>query len=224
MRAVPGPTIRHFGIIGGKGAPRALRQHIGELRRAYEHTERVQDQEALQQRIGKLMGGTATLRVGGATEMEVKSRVTLAKRTAATMRAAMREGILPGGGTALLACRPALRAKLDESASVDEQAAYRILLRAVEEPFRTIVSNAGHDDRDVMAQVRLAGAGYGFDVNSGRITDILDAGIYDAARVLKAAAYGALTTAALALTVDVLVHHGEPEQAALPQPAKRKEL
>jgi chaperonin GroEL len=217
-------NYKHFGIIGGKGDPRALRQHIGQLRRAYEHTERVQDQEALQKRIGKLMGGTATLRVGGATEMEVEARVTIAKRTAATMRAAMKEGVLPGGGTALLACRPALREKLDGSSSVDAQAAYRILLRAVEEPFRTIVSNAGYDDRDVMAQVRLTGADHGFDVNSGSVVDMVEAGIYDAARVLKAAAYGALTTAALALTVDVLVHHGEPEQARLPEAAKRKQL
>jgi chaperonin GroEL len=136
----------------------------------------------------------------------------------------MMEGVLPGGGTALLACRPALREKLDESSSVDEQAAYRILLRAVEEPFRTIVSNAGYDDCDVMARVRLAGADHGFDVNLGSVVDMVDAGIYDAAMVLKAAAYGALTTAALALTVDVLVHHGEPEQAPLPAPARRKQL
>ncbi len=214
----------HFGIIGGKGDPRALRQHIGKLRRAYEHAEKVQDREELQKRIGKLMGGTATLRVGGATEMEVEARVAIAKRTRTTMRAAMMEGVLPGGGTALLACRPALREKLGESSSVDEQAAYRILLRAVEEPFRTIVSNAGYDDCDVMAQVRLADADHGFDVNSGRVVDMADAGIYDAAKVLKAAAYGALTTAALALTVDVLVHHGEPEQAPLPAPARRKQL
>jgi chaperonin GroEL len=217
-------NLTHFGIIGGKGDPRTLRQHINELRRAYKHTERVQDQEALQKRIGKLMGGTATLKVGGATEMEIEARVLIAKRTATTMRAAMMEGVLPGGGAALLACRPTLQEKLDESTSVDEKAAYRILLRAVEEPFRAIVSNAGYDDRDVMAQVRLAGPGHGFDVNSGRVIEMVDAGIYDAARVLKAATYGALTTAALALTVDVLVHHGELEQAALPQPAKRKEL
>lgn len=216
--------FKNFGIVGGKGDPRALRQHISQLRRAHEHTEVVQDQEALQKRIGKLMGGTATLRVGGATEMEVEARVTLAKRTAVTMRAAMREGVLPGGGAALLACQPALREKLDTSTSSDERAAYRILLRAMEEPFRTIVSNAGHDDRDVMARVRLAGAGHGFDVSSGSVVDTADAGIHDAVRVLKAATYGALTTAALALTVDVLVHHGEPEQAALPGAARRKQL
>jgi len=215
---------KHFGIIGGKGDPRLLRQHIAELRRAYECTERVQDQKALQARIGKLLGGTATLWVGGSTEMEIEAKVEIAKRTAAAMRAAMMEGVLPGGGAALLACRPALRERLAESSDADERAAYRILIGALEEPFRTIVSNAGHDASDVMAEVRLAGAGYGFDVTSGKVVDMVQAGIYDAAMVLKAAVYGALTTAALALTVDVLVHHGEMEQAPLPQPATRKRL
>jgi chaperonin GroEL len=219
----------HFGIIGGKGDPRALRQHIGRLRRAYEHTDAVQDREALQKRIGKIMGGTATLRVGGVTEKEVEARVVVAKRTAVTMRAAMREGVLPGGGVALLACRPALRDKLAESTDANERAAYRILIEAVEEPFRTIVSNAGHDDSDVMAEVRLVNRGkgghsYGFDTVSGKVVDTAQAGIYDATAVLKAAAYGALSTAAMALTVDVLVHHGEPEQAPLPQPGKKKQL
>ena len=214
----------HFGIIGGKGDPRALRQHIGKLRRAYEHTDTVQDQEALQKRIGKIMGGTATLRVGGATEREVEARVAIAKRTAVTMRAAMTDGVLPGGGTSLLACRPALQEKLATSTDSDERAAYGILLRAMETPFRTIVSNAGHDASDMMAEVRLAGPGYGFDATRGQVVEMMKAGIYDATAVLKAVVFGALSTSAMALTVDVLVHHGEPEQAPLPKPAKRKKL
>jgi chaperonin GroEL len=214
----------HFGIVGGKGDARALRQHISTLRRAHELTEAVQDREALQARIGKLLAGTATLRVGGVSEMAVKARVEIAKRTATTLRLAMMEGILPGGGTALLACRPALRARLAQSNEPEERAAYHILVKAMEEPFRTIVSNAGYDDSDVMAEVRLAGPGFGFDVTSGKVVDVVQAGIYDATAVQKAAVYGALSTAALALTVDVLVHHAEPEQAPLPNPAKRKQL
>jgi chaperonin GroEL len=220
---------KHFGIVGGKGDPKALRQHIAQLRNAFEHTDTVQAREALQKRIGKLMGGTATLWVGGATEMEVKARVEVAKRTAATMRAAMREGVLPGGGVALLACRPALKARLAESTEPDERAAYQILIKATEAPFRTIVSNAGYDDADVMAEVRLAGRekggqSHGFDVISGKIVDVTQAGIYDATAVQKAAFYGALSTAALALTIDVLVHRAELEQASSPKSARRKQL
>lgn len=214
----------HFGIIGGKGDARALRQHIAKLRRAYEHTEGVQDRDSLQKRIGKLMGGTATLRVGGATEMEVKARVETAKRTATSLRLAMMEGVLPGGGTALLACLPALREKLTQSTEADERAAYKILIKVAEEPFRTIVSNAGYDDSDVMAEVRLASPGYGFDVTSGEVVDVVKAGIYDATAVQKAVIYGAISTAAMALSVDVLIHRAEPKLAPPPQPAKRKQL
>jgi len=214
----------HFGIVGGKGNARVLRQHIAELRRAYENTTEIQDREALQKRIGKLMGGSATLWVGGATEMEVDTRVEIATRTSATMRAAMMDGVVPGGGTGLLACRQALRAKLNESIDADERAAYHIVLKALEEPFRTIVSNAGYDDSDVMAEVRSAGAGYGFDVVRGEVVDMAAAGIYDATAVQKAVVYGALSSAAMALTVDVIVHHAEMEQAPLPQPGRRKQL
>jgi chaperonin GroEL len=214
----------HFGVIGGRGDPRLLRQHIAELRSSFAHTAAVQDREALQQRIGKLMGGSATLWVGAATEIEVDARVEVAKRAAVTMRAAMREGVLPGGGVALLACRPVLQKRLAESTEADQRAAYHILLRAVEEPFRTIVANAGYDASDVMAQVRLAGPGHGFDALRGEVVDLIQAGIYDATAVQKAVVYGALSAAAMALTVDVLVHHAEMEQAALPEPAKRKQL
>ena len=214
----------HFGIIGGKGDARELRQHIAKLRRAYENTEGVQDREYLQKRIGKLMGGTATLRVGGATEVEVKARVETAKRTATTLRLAIMEGVLPGGGTALLDCLPALREKLTQSINSDERAAYNILIKALEEPFRTIVSNAGYDDSDLMAKIRMAGSGYGFDVTSGEVVDTFKSGIYDATAVQKAVIYGAISTAAMALSVDVLIHRAEPEQAPLPKPAKRKQL
>ncbi len=226
--------LKQFGIVGGKGDPRALRGHIGILRKTHEHTEAVQDRDALQKRIGMLMSGTATLWVGGASEIEIKARFEVAKRTAATMRAAMMEGVLPGGGVALLACRPALRSRLAESSDPDQRAAYRILIKAVEEPFRVIVSNAGHDDSDVLADIRRDDRDtsdrpegerfYGFDVLAGKVVDVAQAGIWDATTVQKAAVYGALTTAAIALTVDVLVHPAEPEQAPLPQTAKRKQI
>jgi chaperonin GroEL len=217
-------NYQNFGIIGGKGDPRTLRQHIAELRRAHEHTDAIQDRDALRERVGKLMGGSATLRVGGVTEMEIDARVEVAKRTATTMRLAMMDGVLPGGGAALLACRPALQEKLAASTDPDERAAYRILIRAMEAPFRTIVSNAGYDASDVMAEVRLAGPDHGFDATRGQVVEMIEAGIYDAAAVLRAVVFGALSTSAMALTVDVLVHHAEPEQAALPRPAKQKRL
>ena len=215
----------NFGIVGGKGNPRLLRQHIATLRASMDQTEDLVLHEKLIKRIGKLLGGSATLWVGGATEVEVEERVELAKRTAAAMRGAIKEGVLPGGGVALLACRPALRRVLEESSDPDAQAAYRILIKAMEAPFRTIVSNAGYDASEAMAEVKLAGARHGFDVTSGQILDMRDAGIYDTATVQKMAIFTAIASAGLALTIDVLVHHKEqPDQAAARPPSKRRRI
>jgi len=135
------------------------------------------------------------------------------------------EGVFPGGGLALLACQPALQARLDQAADPDARAAYRILLESVEAPMRTIAANAGYDPSYVLAHVKLAGPGHGFDVTTGQVADMARAGIFDAASVLKAAVYAAIASAGLALTVDVLVHHKEqPAQASPRTPAKRKRL
>ena len=143
------------------------------------------------------------------------------------------EGVLPGGGVALLACHPVLQQMLDQSTDTNERAAYRILMKAMEEPTRTIVANAGHDAYEVMAQIKQAGAfdgaqdrpSYGFDVTLGQIVDMMQAGIWDAAIVQKSAIYAAISSAAQALTIDVLIHRQEqPEQATIRAPSKRKRL
>jgi chaperonin GroEL len=217
---------RNFGIISGKGNPRRLRQHIATLRATYDGTEDIVLREKLLKRIGKLLGGSATLWVGGATELEINERLELAKRTAAAMRGAIMEGILPGGGVSLLACRPLLQDRLDQSRDTDERAAYRILLEAMTVPFRVLVTNAGFDDRDLLAEIRLAGKpGFGFDVASERVVDMMEAGIWDAAVVQKAAVYAAISSAALALTIDIMVHRTEqPDYATGRGPGKRKRL
>jgi chaperonin GroEL len=218
---------RNFGIIGGKGNPRALRQHLTGLRAAYNGSEEIVLREQLLQRIGKLLGGSATLWVGGATELEIAQRVETAQRTAAAMRAAIMEGVLPGGGVSLLACRPMLRQMADQSSESDEQAAYHILIEAMLAPFRAIVANAGYDASDVLAEIKLAGGGtgYGFDVTSGRVVDMLEVGIWDPAIVQKSAVYAAISSAALALTIDILIHRPEqPDHATGRGPGKRKRL
>ena len=206
----------NFGIVGGKGDPRKLRQHIANLRAAFVNTEDPVAREKLQKRIGKLMGGSATLWVGGTTENDIDARKELAKRTAGAMRGAVREGILPGGGVVLLNCRPALQQRLDQSTDPDERAAYRILLKVSETPIRTILANAGYDASDIMAEIRLAGPGYGFDVLAKEVVNVAEAGIFDVAAVQRAAIHSAVSSAAMALTVDVVVHHKEPEQSMQP--------
>jgi chaperonin GroEL len=206
----------NFGLSGGKGDSRQLRQHIANLRAAYSRIEDLKEREKLQQRIGKLIGGSATLWIGGATELEIKTRKELAERTAQALRGAVLEGILPGGGAALLACQPLLQERLDQSNSADERAAYRILLRAMEEPARTLLSNAGYDASEIMAKISRAGVGYGFDLNTQQVVNMAQAGIFDVAQAQKEAVRAAIATAALALTIDVLVYHKKPQEALEP--------
>jgi chaperonin GroEL len=196
----------YFGIIGGRGDPRAVREHIAALRVAHEREDDSGEREKLAYRIGQLISGSAVLKVGAFTETDLKLRKELATRTITAMRAAMREGVLPGGGVALLACRPALRQRLEESADLDERMACRILLHAVEAPFRTLVENAGFEPSVVLGEVDRAGAGYGFDAIAGQVVDMAEAGVLDAAVVQKAAVRGGVGGAALALTTDVIVH------------------
>jgi chaperonin GroEL len=203
-------TTQSFGIVGGKGDPRALRRHIADLRTAYRTAQDVETRKELQERIGKLMGGSARLDVGALTESAILTRRDLAERTAEAMRGAMVEGVLPGGGVALLACRPALQDRLDESTDADERAAYHILLQGVETPMRTLVANAGHEPSTVMARIAQAPTGHGLDVRSGRVVDMAEAGIYDPAAAIKTAVQAAINSAALALTTDVVIHHLRP--------------
>jgi chaperonin GroEL len=215
----------NFGIVGGKGNPRLLRQHIAGVRASLEATPDLGLHEKLLKRIGKLMGGSATLWVGGATELGIEERVERAKRTAAAMRGAIREGVVPGGGVALLACGPLLEHMRDESQDPDARAAYHILTHAMQAPLRTIVSNAGYDASEAMAEIKLAGPGHGFDVTTGQVVDVAEAGLYDTTGVLKLAVFSAIASAGLALTVDVLIHRQEqPEHASIRPPSQRKRL
>ncbi len=208
-------NVSNFGIIGGKGDPRLLRQHLADLRARFARMEAGQDREKLRQRIGKLVGGSANLRIGGISPTEIEQRKALAERTAQAVRGAILEGVVPGGGMALLACQPALRA-MEQSPDLDERTAYRILARALEAPLRTILDNAGYDPSEVMAEIRAAGPDHGFDVLTGQVVHRNQAGIYDVATVTKAAVRGAVTTAALALTVDVLVHRRNSDKSLKP--------
>jgi chaperonin GroEL len=209
-------TTEHFGVVAGKGSPRALRAHIATLRQAVENAKGSQARQEIQERIGKLIGGSAVLWVGGISEPEIKTRTELAERTAETLRSAITKGVLPGGGASLLACRPALQRMADRAKCLDERTAYRILNRALEEPTRTILLNAGYRPSEYIGKINQAGPGFGLDVRSGKIVDMAAAGVIDSAGVLTHAVHAAISSAALALTVDVLVHKKRPEMSLEP--------
>jgi chaperonin GroEL len=154
------------------------------------------------------------LRIGGATELELEIRRRLAERTAQILRGAMMKGVLPGGGVALLACQPQLRQMAAQACDSDERSAYQILCRMMEAPARTILENAGCNASVILADIGTAG--FGYDVRTERIVDMIQAGIFDSADVLLAAVSRAVSTAALTLTIDVLVHHKKPEVSTTP--------
>jgi len=203
----------NLGIIGGKGDPKVLRAHIARLREAHRNAPDADTRDTFSERVGKLMGGSATLYVGGITKTEQDYVKEQATRAADAMRGAMQDGVLPGGGTALLACQPMLRARMAEAQEPEERAAYRILLETMEAPTRALLENAGYEPGDILGKIVAAGPGMGFNVMTGEVADMSAAGIQDITTVVKAAVRSAVGGAALALTTDVVVHRPNAPEA-----------
>ncbi len=210
-------TADHFGLVGGAGDPLALGEHIDQLRRGLARVEDQHLHRLTRERIGRLMGGAALLWVGADTDSAISFRKDLAERTIATLRAAQAEGIVPGGGVAFLAARqtltdnwPRLRPGVAPEA---DRAALHILQTALTAPVRGILTNAGYEPSAVLPQIEAAGLPYGFDVCAGALVDLCRAGIVDVVTVVQAALHTAISTAALALTTDVLVHAARPQQS-----------
>jgi chaperonin GroEL len=206
----------YTGLIHPQGKPLEIRKHINTLRAALKHATKTDERQRLQERLGKLLGGSAAIDVGGLTETEMETRKELARRTVNTLRGATREGILPGGGIALLACRAALDELLTDRDSLDAQAARRILTAALEAPFRALMANSGENEGKRLGEVEQAGAGFGFDLVHKKICAMLPAGVVDVAAVQRQAVISAVRAAALALTIDVLIHRDNPPAVVEP--------
>ncbi len=209
-----------FGIYGGKGDLRRIRQHTSHLRTMLKevHEHGIYDeshwQAVVQKRIGRLLGGTAILRVGGLTDTEREARKLVAERAVAGLRNAVQSGVVPGGGAALLHAQAALKGLPAESE--DEAAAYNILARALEEPMRCIAKNAGYVPDVIVEKVKESPKGHGFDAISGKIVDMRASGILDSFLVLEKALQIALSGASMALTTDVIIHHRWPKESVEP--------
>jgi chaperonin GroEL len=203
-----------FGLFGGKGDPRRIRQHILNIRSMLKLTEDEHEKQKLQERLGRVAGGTAILRVREATDMASEALKSMTLRAVTALRNAMAGGVIPGGGTALLNAQSALAVL--PAASDEEALAYKILGRALEEPMRTISKNAGYEPEVIVEKVKAAPRGHGFDVYSGQITDMAQMGILDSVLILNKALEIAVSGAELALTTDVIVHHGKPQVCVEP--------
>jgi chaperonin GroEL len=210
-------TRTQFGVINGMGDPRALRAQVALLEKAHRSAEKEEDKNRFLARLGKFQGGSATLWLGGVTESEIKHRQEAAQRVARVIRNAARDGVVPGGGAALIACQSAMSEQLENSCDPLERTALRIVHDAIEAPTRAICENAGFEATSILADIRRAGAPFGFDVLSGSIVDMPQAGIVDSAQTLKRVVHSSIASAALALTIDVIVHTRKSEISVSPE-------
>jgi len=190
-------------VIGGAGSEEDVHARIGQIKAELSRAENPHDREHLQERLAKLAGRVAVIRVGGVTEVERKERQRRTEGALAATRAAVEEGILPGGGTAFV---DAQRVLDDIDGLTGEQAiGAKIVRDALSEPLRWIATNAGHEGLTTVAEVRELPPGHGLDALSGDYVDMIDAGVIDAAKVTRSALQSAVSIAALLLTTEALV-------------------
>jgi chaperonin GroEL len=202
-------------IIDGAGDAEAIRGRINQIRAELESTDSDFDREKLQERLAKLAGGVAVIKVGAATETELKERKHRVEDALSATRAALEEGIVPGGGVALLHAQDEVAGQLD-SLDGDEKTGARIVHRALEEPIRQIAENAGADGSIVVDKVRSRGGAIGFNALTGEYEDLVASGIIDPAMVTRSALQNAASIGSLIVTTDVVVAEPEEEAPAMP--------
>ncbi len=192
-------------IIGGSGDPDAIKSRVSSIKAQIAETTSDYDKEKLQERLAKLAGGVAVINVGAATEVEMKEKKLRIEDALAATRAAVEEGIVPGGGTALLTAIPALKA-LIAKLSGDEKTGAEIILRAIEEPVRQIAANAGLDGSVILNNIlRSKKSNYGFDAYKNEYVDMVASGIIDPTKVTRSALQNAASIASTLLTTESIV-------------------
>ena len=202
-------------IIDGAGDKEAIKARVAQIKAQIAETKSDYDKEKLQERLAKLAGGVAVIQVGAATEVEMKERKMRIEDALSATRAAAEEGIVPGGGIALLNVIPKVAALMDNFAG-DAKTGVQIILRALEEPIRQIALNAGIDGSVIVDHIKNAKKpGYGYDALKGEYVDMVERGIIDPTKVTRSALQNAASIAAMVLTTESLVADiPEPEPAA----------
>jgi chaperonin GroEL len=190
-------------IVEGAGKSSEIQGRVNQIRRQIEETTSDYDREKLQERLAKLAGGVAIIHVGAATETEMKEKKARVEDALHATRAAVEEGIVAGGGVALLRCLPAIEnLKLEEA---DEQIGVEIVKRAIESPLRALASNAGVEGSLIVQEVKKRKGNDGYNVATGEYQDLVKAGVVDPKKVTRSALQNASSIAALLLTTECLV-------------------
>ncbi|MFZ2089750.1 MAG: chaperonin GroEL, partial [Desulfobaccales bacterium] len=201
-------------IIDGAGSRDAIEGRVKQIRAQIEETTSDYDREKLQERLAKLVGGVAVIRVGAATEIEMKEKKARVEDALNATRAAVEEGIVPGGGVALLRCIPILDEKKFENH--DEQLGSNIIRRAVEEPIRQIANNAGFEGSVVAEHVKNQKGANGFNAENGQYEDLMVAGVIDPTKVVRFALQNAASVASLLITTEAMIAEKPKKEEPMP--------
>ena len=204
-------------IIDGHGDAKSIEARVKQIRIQIEEATSDYDREKLQERVAKLAGGVAVIRVGAATEVEMKEKKARVEDALHATRAAVEEGIVPGGGVALIRTRAAVA--LVKGDNPDQDAGIKLVLRAIEEPLRTIVANAGDEPSVVVNNVANGKGNYGFNASTGEYGDLVEQGVLDPTKVTRTALQNAASVASLLLTTEAAVcelPEDKPAQGGMP--------
>ncbi len=205
-------------IVDGAGDAGAIKDRIGQIKSQIENTTSDFDREKLEERLAKLSGGVAVIKVGAATEIEMKEKKLRIEDALAATKAAVEEGIVAGGGTALINAMPAV-SKLIETLDGDEKTGAQIVLKALESPVRQIAANAGLEGSVIIDKIISSGkSGYGFNAYDEEYVDMISAGIVDPTKVTRSALQNASSVASMVLTTESLVTDIKEETPAAPMP------
>lgn len=201
-------------IVGGNGDKDAIKARVSQIRAAIEITTSDFDREKLQERLAKLAGGVAVIKVGAATEIEMKEKKLRIEDALNATKAAVEEGIVPGGGVAIVNAIPSVEKLLDKVEG-DTLTGVKIVIRALEEPVRQIAENAGFEGSVVIERIKSSGkTGYGFDAYNEKYVDMIENGIVDPTKVTRSALQNAASVASMILTTETLVTDKKEDAAA----------
>jgi chaperonin GroEL len=202
-------------LIDGAGESKAIEGRVKNIRTQIDEATSDYDREKLQERVAKLAGGVALIKVGAATEVEMKEKKARVEDALHATRAAVEEGIVPGGGVAYLRARASAKAKADNH---DQEAGVKIVMRALEEPMRWIAANAGDEPSVVVNKVVQGKGNYGYNAQSGEYGDLVEMGVLDPTKVARCALQNAASVAGLILTTDAMVAELPKEESGHPHP------
>lgn len=203
-------------IVGGNGESEDIQARIAQLRKQIDETTTDYDREKLQERVAKLAGGVAVLKVGAATEMAMKEKKDRVEDAMHATRAAVEEGVVPGGGVALIQAQQAIQARDIQSDNPDQGIGIRIVLRAMEQPLREIVANTGAEPSVILNKVKENSGSFGYNAQTGQYGDMMKMGIIDPTKVVRVALQNAASVAGLMITTEVMIGELPREETPVP--------